>query len=64
MTFCQTTGGNGATFRKHGMMDGMTDGQTDVEVENLDCALGAFVPARSSDHLEMKAQAFLAVSLK
>ena len=60
MTFCQTTGGNGATFRKHGM----TDGQTDVEVENLDCALGAFVPARSSDHLEMKAQAFLAVSLK
>ena len=29
MTFCQTTAGNGATFRN----DGMTDGQTDVEVE-------------------------------
>ena len=37
MTFCQTTAGNGASFRTHGMTDkrndGRTDGQTDVKVE-------------------------------
>ena len=37
ITFCQTTAGNGASFRTHGMtdrmMDRMTDGQTDVDVE-------------------------------
>ena len=30
---CDTTAGNGESFRTHARMDGRTEGQTDVEVE-------------------------------
>ena len=33
VTFCHTTAGNGASIRTHEWTNGMTDGQTDVEVE-------------------------------